>query len=271
MSSTASAERTSVGWGPAILRSLACLSAFALVYGAAVLTPLGQRVDTGLMGGGFHPLPRPVELLQLVRKGSPIILAVVGTVSAIGALRRRQWGLVLRCAALCCISFAAARLMRWWLPRPDFGDLTYPANTWPSGHVAASAALVVAALALAPPNWQTLTVRRVGALVLLATASASIATLAHRPSDVIASMLLVAGLTAVLFPAGVVGWRALRRDVVPALASALAAVCFSLVPWFREFALLVNGAWMVAAVLLTIGWRGAAPATAVQGVGRSDR
>lgn len=256
MSSAISVETSNIGWGRAIVRSAACLAGVVLIFALAVTTPFGQRLDSWLMGVGFNPLPRPIEALQLLRKGSLFFLGFVVAGTGVAAMLRREWKLVMRCVVLVIGSVAVATLLRRVLIRPELGDPTYPVNTWPSGHVAASAALVVSALVLVPASLNTVVVRRAGALTLLVVAGASLATLAHRPSDVIASMLWVAALSALLCPSGPVGWRALKPDVKPALVSAGVAAVFSLVPWVNRMGLLANGAWLLAAVLLTIGWNG---------------
>lgn len=256
MLSTASLEPASAWRGKAFARCMACLMAAASVFFLAVWTPLGQRLDSDLMGVGFAPLPRPMELLQWLRKGSLFVLAALVITAAVVALARRRWGLVARCAVLVAGSVAVVSWLRRVLTRPELGDPTYPFNTWPSGHVAASTSLVVAAFVLSPPRLQTRFARRVAAVTVAVVAAASIATLAHRPSDVVASILWVAALSAVLFPIGPLGWRALSRDRWLALASVAVAMTCTLVPGLVELGLLANGAWVCAAAFVTVGWNG---------------
>lgn len=261
MSSRASAESPDTDRGVALARATVCLAATIAFYLLAVWTPSGQILDSGLMGLGFAPLPRPIEALELLRKGSLPVLAGLAIVAGASALRRRRWGLLLRSAVLTGISVGASTLARRLLPRPDLGDPIYPFNTWPSGHVAASAALIVSAFVLAPAGWQTPWTRRVAAVTLVVVAGASVATLAHRPSDVLSAMLWVATLTAMLFRSGPLGWRALRGDLLTAIVFVVVAVTFLFTPGFGDLGVIANGAWLVAASLMTIGWRGEAPAT----------
>ena len=253
MSSAALVEPS--GWGRALIRAAACLAATAGLCYVAVWTPLGQRLDSGLMGVGFGPLPRPIELLQLLRKGSVVVLAALVVVAALSALQRRRWLLVVRCVVLVGVSFGAAGLLRRALARPNLGDATYPFNTWPSGHVATTTALIVSAFLLAPPSWHTRRVRRIATVTLVIVAGASIATLAHRPSDVIAAMLGVAGLAALLFPTGPLGWRALRPDGPAAGISLAVALLATVTPWLDPLGAIANAAWLTMAGLVTTGWR----------------
>jgi membrane-associated phospholipid phosphatase len=81
------------------------------------------------------------------------------------------------------------------LERPRFTDEAFPDNSLPSTHAIAAAALVAAVLLLWPwprPWWLPNT----AGVVLLLVAVGNIVSQAHRPSDVIASFLLVGAVTA---------------------------------------------------------------------------
>lgn len=239
-----------------LARAAGCLGAIAVIFGLAVWTPVGQLVDSRLMGAGFFPLNPPMEPSQLVRRGSLVVAAVLVGIEAVLALVRRRWGLVLRCALLVSAAVLGTTVLRRVLTRPDLGDPTYPFNTWPSGHAAATAALIVSAFVLAPESWQGVCARRLSALTLVLVAGSSIATLAHRPSDVVAAMLWVAALSALLLPDGPVGWRALHADLrLVAMCTAMAVLATSL-PWLDPIGLLANGGWLAASALLTVGWIG---------------
>lgn len=239
-----------------LARTAGCLGAIAVIFGLAVWTPVGQLVDSRLMGAGFSPLNAPMEPSQLVRRGSLVAMAVFVGIEAVVALTRRRWGLVLRCALLVSAAVLATTVLRRVLTRPDLGDPTYPFNTWPSGHAAASAALIVSAFALAPPGWHGVRARRFTTVALVLVTGSSIATLAHRPSDVIAAVLWVAVLGSALLPDGPVGWRALQPDLRLAAICAAAALLASTLPWLAPIGLFANGAWLVAAALVTVGWTG---------------
>ncbi len=239
-----------------LTRASCCLAAVAAILGVAVWTPAGQALDSGLMGAGFAPLNSWMELSQLVRRWSLAIAAVLVLVEAVMALRRRRWGEVVRCAALVACAVSIATWLRRVLVRPDLGDPTYPFNTWPSGHAAASAALIVSAFVLLPRGTHGLTARRIAAASMVFVTGASIATMAHRPSDVIAAVLWVAALSALLLPTGPVGWRALQADVRLAMMCAAVGVLGMVTPWVSQFGLVANGAWLACAALVTVGWSG---------------
>lgn len=232
------------------------MAAVAAIFGIAVWTPVGQSLDSGLMAAGFAPLNTSMELSQLVRRGSLVIAAALVTVEAVMALARRRWRLVVRCAALVALGVSIATWLRHVFTRPDLGDATYPFNTWPSGHAAASAALIVSAFVLAPRGMHSVRVRRIAAASMALVTGSSIATMAHRPSDVIAAVLWVAALSALLLPTGPVGWRALQADIRPAIFCAAVAVLGTVTPWVNQFGLLSNGAWLACATLVSIGWNG---------------
>lgn len=256
MSSPASAEASRRAWAMPLARGLGCLVAVALIFGLAVWTPLGQMLDSGLMGAGFAPLNVPMEQAQLVRRGSLVVLGAVVAVEAVVALTGGRVGLVVRCVAMVASAVLVTILLRRVLARPDLGDPTYPFNTWPSGHAAASAALIVSAFVLAPRSLHGVCARRFTTVTLVLVAGSSIATLAHRTSDVITAVLWVAALSAVLLPDGPVGWRALHADLRPAAILAAAALLGTMVPWLNPIGLLANGAWLATAALVTTGWTG---------------
>lgn len=239
-----------------LIRALCCLAVVVAIFAVAVWTPAGQSLDSGLMGAGFAPLNAPMELSQLVRRGSLALAGVLVAVEAVWALSRRRWRIVVQCAVLVACSVSIATWLRRMLVRPDLGDSTYPFNTWPSGHAAASASLIVSAFVLAPVGTHGLPARRLAAASMVFVTGSSIATMAHRPTDVIASVLWVATLSAILLPTSPVGWRALQADVRPAMICAAIGVLGMVTPWVNQFGLVANGAWLACAELVTVGWSG---------------
>jgi membrane-associated phospholipid phosphatase len=81
------------------------------------------------------------------------------------------------------------------LSRPRFDEEPFPLNSLPSTHATAAAALTVAVLLLWPcprPWW----LFNAAGVVLLLVAIGNVVSQAHRPSDVVASFLLVGALAA---------------------------------------------------------------------------
>lgn len=168
-----------------------CVVGLVLVYVTAVLTVPGQWLDDEVFGLAqdlpFAPL-RPI-LPTLGRRVVPAVgLAVVAGVG-VWALMARRWMQFGRAVAVVVLGVALARGLRLVLPRPDHG-YSYDANTLPSTHVALVAACVVAVLIMWPthrPGWLAL----VGTALVWVACVGSVFGYAHRPSDVVASVLLV--------------------------------------------------------------------------------
>lgn len=247
MSSTSSAERPGPRAG--FLRAGAWLAVVGLIYALAVWTPYGQRLDSHLMGAGLAPLTPvlPAQAFDFLRLGSVYLLAAMVACLGVRGLWQRKWGTVARCAILVTCAVGSASWLRRTLKRPELGDPTYPFNTLPSGHAASSAALIAVALILAPaklPPWA----RAAALLCLLTVSGASVATFAHRPSDVVASLALVTALIGAFFPtpspaaSDRTRWR--RRAGLGWLTAAV-ALAFTMVPGLSEFAIVANAAWLL--------------------------
>lgn len=168
-----------------------CVVGLVLVYVTAVLTVPGQWLDDEVFGLAqdlpFAPL-RPI-LPTLGRRVVPAVGLVVVAGVGVWALMARRWMQVGRAVVVVVLGVAIARGLRVLLPRPDHG-YSYDANTLPSTHVALVVACVVAVLIMWPTH-------RLGWLALVGTALVWVACVgsvfgyAHRPSDVVASVLLV--------------------------------------------------------------------------------
>ena len=171
-----------------------CVVGLVLVYVTAVLTVPGQWLDDEVFGLAqdlpFAPL-RPT-LPTLGRRIVPAAgLAVVAGVG-VWALMARRWIQVGRAVVVVALSVTLARGLRVVLPRPAHG-YSYDANTLPSTHVAVVAACAVAVLIMWPPRrpaWLGLA----GIALVWVACVGNVVGYAHRPSDVVASVLLVAAV-----------------------------------------------------------------------------
>lgn len=177
-----------------------CLLAFLAVHLLAVRTPFGQRAENALFGGegagpawiygwsgaayGSSAMP-PLEHTAL-----PTLVVGTALVAAV-ALVRRRWRQ--GCAALGVIvaTVGGKEIARAVLPRPDLvgARASLLEASFPSGHVAVPAALVLAAVLVASPRVRPY-VTAAGMLWLAVTAAAVLATYHHRPSDVLGTTLL---------------------------------------------------------------------------------
>lgn len=189
-------------------------AALAVLTWVAVGTAAGQEADVRLSSRVQSLNDALGGLAEPVRKGIPVLLAVVCTVLGLLALRHRRWRAVLRAAAIVLASAGLARVLKdEVLTRPVLGPFGVAENTFPSGHVAVATALVVAALLLRGPARGRPVPRRptrapalpaaaaaawavLGAVVVLLACLASVLGHAHRLSDAIGAVLLVGAVAA---------------------------------------------------------------------------
>lgn len=185
----------------------------AVLYGVAVLTAPGQWLDDQVFGlvqkVGVGPLGEwlPVVGRTALPRAVVAVLVVIGTV----AVLRRSWSRVARAAVVVLVSVPASRGLRLSLPRPDHG-YSYLANTLPSTHVTLVAAAAVAILLMWPsqrPRWLA---TALGVVIGLACVG-NVVGYAHRPSDVVASVLLVVTVAASVRAA--CAWASTRADRLP--------------------------------------------------------
>ncbi|ROR90295.1 phosphatase PAP2 family protein [Nocardioides aurantiacus] len=171
---------------------LAVVAALALagVYAAAVLTPEGQYLDDRLMVWAADTLPgrgTSAELLALVSAGTVLLAGLALGLLALAVHGPRR---ALAVVATVGATPVLARLLKLLLDRPEL-VAGAAGNSLPSGHTAAVAGLA-AGLVLAVPRLLN------GTALLAGTAAAAVAGAAtvmlrwHRPSDVVAAVLLAA-------------------------------------------------------------------------------
>ncbi|RZQ62491.1 phosphatase PAP2 family protein [Amycolatopsis suaedae] len=184
---------------PELWAALGCVFGLALVCLVFVWTRTGQRIDGVLLpraerGGGYEQrsaLSEPAgAVLRLV--GNPLLLAfALGAILLAGLLLRR---LRAGAAGVAVVlgSIAAARVLKELIVRPDLdviGSTTH--NSFPSGHVAATAGLVFAVLLLVPPRvrpWLVLP----GAAGIGVVVGATMVAGWHRLSDGLGAVLVAA-------------------------------------------------------------------------------
>lgn len=157
-----------------------------------VATYTGQRVDQVAFEGarfGQGRLWRVAEpVLDVVSVPS---IALVLLAAVVIALVRRRWELAVQVAVLVGGANLTTQVLKHLvLDRPRLGLGVFVENTLPSGHTTAAASVSAALVFVAPPR------ARPWAAVLGAayTASTGVSTLVgqwHRPSDVVAAVLVV--------------------------------------------------------------------------------
>nr|MDT0659745.1 phosphatase PAP2 family protein [Micromonospora sp. DSM 115978] len=221
--------------------------AFVALWQFAVGTERGQLLDTVALTGntiGQERVDQPVgTVLNAVSA-----VSLVGATVFIGfiALIRGRVLLALVTTALIAGANVTTQALKYVIERPDFGadpERDGAGNSLPSGHATVAASVAVA-LVLALPRrlrpWGAL----LAAVYAAVTATATLSAGWHRPSDAMASMLVVGAWAAV---AGIVLLVNQRDDaqVQPGDAHRLVTTL-----------LLVTGVALLGVAALAVDWTG---------------
>lgn len=181
-----------VGWF--VFVAAVQVAAIVALFGFFVRTSRGQLIETAALasnslgadriGGAVNTVLNAISVVAVV-----IAMIVVGFI----ALARRRLALAVVSVLLIGGANLTVELLKRYLVRPDLGiDEARAAagNSFPSGHTAIAASVAVALVLVLPPR-----ARGAGAVVgSLYAALVGVATLSagwHRPSDAIASYLVV--------------------------------------------------------------------------------
>ncbi|WAC66944.1 phosphatase PAP2 family protein [Agrococcus sp. SL85] len=184
---------------------VAALAAAAVlaVHALAVGTGPGRAADAAVLDAAGYATDS--QLLGAVGVGSILLAAAV----AIGiAIARRRGDLGVVAVAVILGSSGLSRVLKQLvLTRPELAP--GPANSYPSGHMVAFAAVAAGLMVVLPPAWR-LAVALAAAVVLPLVATRLVLDGWHRPSDVLGSLLLVLAVTALG-----TAWRAPAPPVDP--------------------------------------------------------
>jgi membrane-associated phospholipid phosphatase len=156
-----------------------------------LLTEHGQAVDQASLEGAHIGQTRLWDLaepvLDVVSVG--FIAAAIVTCGVIAVVRRR-WSLALVAATVLIGANVSTRVLKMAvLDRPDLGHGPL-LNTLPSGHTTAAASVAVAVLLVVPPRVRPW-IAVLGAGYAGATGVSTLIGQWHRPSDVLAGLLVV--------------------------------------------------------------------------------
>ncbi|GIT81353.1 hypothetical protein LLS1_30220 [Leifsonia sp. LS1] len=167
--------------------------AFTGVYFLFVRSYVGQVIDERAFAGADAWKGDLIDFAHTFLNALPVAAVFIGAVIAlIVVIVRRNW-LVFAVAVGAAIGAnVSTQILKYSvLSRPEKGVDAGLANSLPSGHtsVAASAALVV--FLVASPRFRPLAAV-VGAVFTIAAGASTLVEQWHRPSDVIAGMLVVA-------------------------------------------------------------------------------
>lgn len=170
------------------------LAAFGLFYWWTVRTAHGQWLDIRLFGKAQAYNDHLLGIATVTRAYLPVLLGLGYLAVLVHRLRRPGAARdVVASAGVVAVATLTSRLLRdGVLGRPYLGDHGYLENTFPAGHVTVTASLALGIVWL----WvgKRALVSALATLLVLASAAASVIGHAHRPSDVIGSLLLVAGM-----------------------------------------------------------------------------
>ena len=232
--------------------AFAAIAVFAGLYVYFVRTLSGQALDQLAFDGAEFGRRSVTPLAQQLLDAVPLVSVIVGLLltGVVTVVRRNGRTLIVAFGAALAAVLSTQLLKVALLTRPDLGVEGYDGNSFPSGHTTVAAASALAVFLVASPRTRGLAALGGSAFAI----AAGVATLAngwHRPSDVIAALLVVAfwgcvaGLALTRGPwsmgalphggkvARPAGINALQRRLL--IPFAIVAVASFLVTYFRAF------------------------------------
>jgi len=178
---------------PFVWGALGTAALFVAVYLFFVRSYIGQVIDERSFAGANVWKGDLIDFAQSFLNALPVAAVVIGTIAAlIIVLVRRNWLVFAIAAGGAVAANVSTQVLKYSvLSRPAKGVDTGLANSLPSGHtaVAASAALLV--FLVTAPRYRPLAAV-LGALFTVVAGASTLVEQWHRPSDVIAGMLVVA-------------------------------------------------------------------------------
>ncbi|MFC5928372.1 phosphatase PAP2 family protein [Cryobacterium melibiosiphilum] len=186
---TTSSARPLAYLGGAVLLAVV----FAALYVVFVRTITGQVADQlsydGAENGWRSVTPFTRRLLDAV----PMVSVVIGLVlTGIITLVRRNWATLIVALAAAGAATVSAQILKYViLDRPDLDVIGYAGNSFPSGHTTVAAASALVVFLVASPRTRPI-IAAAGTSFAIAAGVATLANQWHRPSDVVAALLVVA-------------------------------------------------------------------------------
>lgn len=175
----------------ALVVALVAAAGVGVTWRVFVGTAQGQAVDQASLDGAHIGQNRLWEVAEPVLDVVSVgFIAAAVVACAVIAFARRRWGLALVAAGVLAGANVTTRVLKYWvLDRPDLGygpDF----NTLPSGHTTAAASVAAAVLLVVPPRTRPW-VAVLGGAYAGATGVSTLVGQWHRPSDVVAGLLVV--------------------------------------------------------------------------------
>lgn len=212
-----SAAGTPHRWAAAVIALLAAVGE-GLIIRIFVLGVGGQRVDQTAFDGSNLGRSRLLQVAHPVLEVVSVsFVVIVLMLTALIALLRRRWRLCLQVVIIMIGANLAAQVLKELLVRPELGVEgpmgTFPSlNTLPSGHTTVAASAAIAVLLVVPQRLRGL-IGLLGAAYVAATGVSTLIGGWHRPSDVVAALLLtlvITGATLALLPVERPAWQGTR-------------------------------------------------------------
>jgi membrane-associated phospholipid phosphatase len=178
---------------PFLWGALVCAALFVAVYFVFVRSRIGQVIDERAFAGADVWKGGVIDFAQAFLNALPVVSVIIGAILALViVLVRRNWLVFAVAVGAAVGANVSTQVLKYTiLSRPEKGVDAGLANSLPSGHtaVAASAALVV--FLLAAPRFRPLAAV-IGSIFAIAAGASTLVEQWHRPSDVVAGMLVVA-------------------------------------------------------------------------------
>ena len=171
-----------------------CALGAAGTYAVSVLTEPGQRIDVEIFGWAQRlDVGLLGDVLPVVaRRVLPVLMLLVACGYVVRGVMQGRGARVLAAATLVIVPTSACWVLREHvLWRPYYGDqYSYLHNTFPSTHAALVVSLCASVWLLARPLTRHVSVALIVVVVL--ALMGNVVGHAHRPSDVLGSLLVVA-------------------------------------------------------------------------------
>ncbi|NYJ18358.1 phosphatase PAP2 family protein [Glaciibacter psychrotolerans] len=167
--------------------------AFVGLYAFFVRSYSGQIVDQLAFDGADFGSRSVTPVAETLLDQVPLVSAVIGLVlTLVIALARRNWVTLLVAVCVAGAAVSTTQILKYGvLSRPDLGVSGYASNSFPSGHTTVAAASALAVFLVSSPRFRPM-VGAWGSAFAVAAGLSTVANQWHRPSDVIAGLLVVA-------------------------------------------------------------------------------
>ncbi|MGN6206701.1 phosphatase PAP2 family protein [Humibacter sp.] len=224
---------------PFFVAALGLLAGFIAVYIFFVRTYAGQVVDERAFNGAYSQHDAVATFSEHFLDVVPVIAFGAGIVLTLAiGIATRRWRQLIAGLVVAGVACVLAELSKYvFLSRPETGATDPFGNSFPSGHTTVAAAAAFAVFLVTAPRWRPVAALAGGAFAVL-TGILALVSQWHRPSDVVAGLILVAicgclgtgilamlGLPAARQPSASLGWL----WWITAIAAAVSLVAFVLI------------------------------------------